>query len=886
MATDADSTKRSRKAVALAWVSSVLEQANISVDPARNLMDELRAGQLPCRIINHLLPGSIESFNHSDSPFSVVENLNAFKATSSKYGVEKKYLVSPLDFLSGDPRGDETMISHLLALALAASSHNLTVNGFNADETRSLLVNVPATEWSPEPKHTIFSSTQDTPNADIPPSGQLSRRASHDFIPLAEDTDPSLQRIYAKIDSVDVTQGKLLKGQIDMKLKLERADQRDSTLHQKVDLLSNGLLGAFDAMFKRLHDLEASQKELLEKVSEMSKTRPASSYAESPAEDDDGRGHARRPYGKLSHLSPDVATSNDSFAISPAKLDSAPSTLTLSSPTAPKLFAKLPPEVLNAGLTKAEMMRLSVVYELIETESDYVKDLGTMINYHKAQMMKGSLLPEAEIQQLFANVDQLLVANQEFLVKLVARKEANVVIQEIGDVIADCADSFKVYTQYCGNYPIAMKLVHSLQARPDFKPLLEKWMNSPECRGLSLESFLIKPVQRICKYPLLLKELLRHTDKSSKDHLNLTTAEEKIAAVVTIVNEGTRALGERERMITLQGRIDSPIPLALEDKKLIRDGALIQIIAGGKAKDRHIFLFNDTMLICKTAVKGRYPLENQYMLAELILKTEVKPGTVVAESIPKGHRWVFQLLLVGEKKETILLSAATEEEKVKWCDLFADACKKAIEEAAKDHRSGKRISALPLSALSRQMSDRVPGRPQLGSRTVRGPTAGGVHRNVSVSTTKTKWGTVRMKSVTQPSPTGEEMTEVQPPEIEPEMVDINGVVWKRALSAFGMTYYYNTHTRESLWRLPDGYIILDPETGKPVDLTTDPVFGEPDQVDAASTDEEIASGDYPMLENVDGHPEWKKVDRGEGIVYYFRVDTQETSWFAPGAEEA
>lgn len=45
----------------------------------------------------------------------------------------------------------------------------------------------------------------------------------------------------------------------------------------------------------------------------------------------------------------------------------------------PKLFAKLPQAVAESGLEKPEMMRLSAVYELIETEIDYVKDLQTMI---------------------------------------------------------------------------------------------------------------------------------------------------------------------------------------------------------------------------------------------------------------------------------------------------------------------------------------------------------------------------------------------------------------------------------------------------------------------------------------------------------------------------
>lgn len=49
-------------------------------------------------------------------------------------------------------------------------------------------------------------------------------------------------------------------------------------------------------------------------------------------------------------------------------------------PVAPKSFGKLPKEVAESGLPKADLMRLSTIYELIETEIDYGKDLHVMIN--------------------------------------------------------------------------------------------------------------------------------------------------------------------------------------------------------------------------------------------------------------------------------------------------------------------------------------------------------------------------------------------------------------------------------------------------------------------------------------------------------------------------
>lgn len=88
---------------------------------------------------------------------------------------------------------------------------------------------------------------------------------------------------------------------------------------------------------------------------------------------------------------------------------------------------------------------------------------------------------------------------------MIAKKEVSLFISEVGDMLIECAESFHVYSVYASNYPAAMKLVVSYQLKPDMKEVLQRLSAAPEARGLSLESFLIKPIQRICKYPLLIR---------------------------------------------------------------------------------------------------------------------------------------------------------------------------------------------------------------------------------------------------------------------------------------------------------------------------------------------------------------------------------------------
>lgn len=73
---------------------------------------------------------------------------------------------------------------------------------------------------------------------------------------------------------------------------------------------------------------------------------------------------------------------------------------------------------------------------------------------------------------------------------------------------------------------------------------------------MTLISFLIKPIQRICKYPLLLEELLKHTPTNEVDAIELlSTTKQKIEEVVVYVNEGKRITENLYKIVEIQNSI-------------------------------------------------------------------------------------------------------------------------------------------------------------------------------------------------------------------------------------------------------------------------------------------------------------------------------------------
>ncbi|KAH6599748.1 hypothetical protein BASA50_002773 [Batrachochytrium salamandrivorans] len=535
-------------------------------------------------------------------------------------------------------------------------------------------------------------------------------------------------------------------------------------------------------------------------------------------------------------------------------------------PTPSKMFSKLPKEVTDANLPKPELLRLSALYELIETEADYCRDLTTMISFHKVQLRDSKLISDQDINALFSNIDQLLSANQGLLAKLQARRDQNPIIQEIGDVISESADSLKVYAIYAANYPAAMKLAHQFQSRPEIKELIQKWMSSPEVRGLSLESFLIKPVQRICKYPLLLRELEKHTERAGNtvDNANLRLAAEKIEAVVMLVNEATRHAEERQRILLLETHIESPIPLGFAEKKHLKDGQL-QRLTGGKSKDRYVLLFTDVLLICKSQkTPGKYELESGYSLAELLPRQDTrdflkqKGGTIVQFNI-----------ITSDEKDILVFASSHEEDRQKWIDAFTLAFKDITEEHRSAVRSTMNSGLLKQASFTEGVS--------LSFRGSTKKTKSTIGRTIAIGTGSSM---LRKQAAARVSLMENWMSQpgaASPLLNEPEVVEINGAIYKRTLAATGHIYYYSIQSHQSILKLPENYNIVE-------NYSMAPANGGDSQspdIDANGQVFQIEEEEGMVLELVEGFAQWRRVDRGDGLPYYFNINTQETRWEHP-----
>uniref|UniRef100_A0A8C0ZJM7 Dynamin-binding protein n=1 Tax=Cyanistes caeruleus TaxID=156563 RepID=A0A8C0ZJM7_CYACU len=185
--------------------------------------------------------------------------------------------------------------------------------------------------------------------------------------------------------------------------------------------------------------------------------------------------------------------------------------------------------------------RAKVIDELLQTERDYIRDLEmcverVMVPLQQAQMQN------IDFEGLFGNIHMVINFSKQLLSTLEAA-------DAIGPVfLMQRAELESVYRVYCQNHDEAIALLETYEKDEKLQKLLLDLLDSLRslysewgCTNyINLGSFLIKPVQRVMRYPLLLMELLSATPEAHPDKAPLTAAVLAVKEINVNINEYKR----------------------------------------------------------------------------------------------------------------------------------------------------------------------------------------------------------------------------------------------------------------------------------------------------------------------------------------------------------
>lgn len=314
-------------------------------------------------------------------------------------------------------------------------------------------------------------------------------------------------------------------------------------------------------------------------------------------------------------------------------------------------------------------LRKCVLKELYSTEVDYVNDLTFVIEmYVKPLRDREDLLSRDQIPHIFSNIELLRSVNAELLTQLRRcwSKQSELAGTEItgfGQIILEHADRLKVYDQYCNNHPSAVEALTKCKAEnPRFSSLLDS--RTKDNFPIDLRDFLIKPVQRICKYPLLIREILKHTPEDHSDYPPLIQTQDKLNAVARQINQKRREHENRTKILEIEKLVEglTKLPggrLLVPQRVFYHEGVLSKVNPKGVIQSRHFYLFSDILIWTKKNMGGgRSTFKGMLPLDLAVCRT-------CPDDEKKKIKFAFQIIRVDTKKIYTLM-AENDEDKARW----------------------------------------------------------------------------------------------------------------------------------------------------------------------------------------------------------------------------
>ncbi|XP_069053915.1 guanine nucleotide exchange factor DBS isoform X2 [Lepisosteus oculatus] len=303
--------------------------------------------------------------------------------------------------------------------------------------------------------------------------------------------------------------------------------------------------------------------------------------------------------------------------------------------------------------------RRHIMHELIETERLYVEELQSIIEGYAAELDNtelSHLIPTALHQKkevLFGNLSEIY----EFHYRTFLKELENCI--ESPELVGTCflkrKEDLQIYEKYCQNKPKSEALWRQHGDSPFFQECQKKLDHK-----LSLDAYLLKPVQRITKYQLMLKEMLKCSSEGTVE------LEEALATVLDII----KSVNDSMHQIAITGFEGNLNDLG----KLLMQGSFnvwtdhkkghnkVKDLARFKPMQRHLFLYNKMLLFCK---KREEASEGHEKTPSYSYKHSLKMSAVGITENVKGDNKKFEVWYSG-REEVYIIQAPSMDVKNLW----------------------------------------------------------------------------------------------------------------------------------------------------------------------------------------------------------------------------
>ncbi|CAK6976759.1 intersectin-1 [Scomber scombrus] len=375
-------------------------------------------------------------------------------------------------------------------------------------------------------------------------------------------------------------------------------------------------------------------------------------------------------------------------------------------------------------LSPMERKRQGYIHELIVTEENYVNDLQLVTEIFHKPLLECELLTEKEVAMIFVNWKELIMCNIKLLKALRVRKKMSgdrMPVKMIGDILTNQLPHMQPYIRFCSCQLNGATLIQQkTDDSPEIKDFLKRLAMDPRCKGMPLSSFLLKPMQRVTRYPLIIKNILENTPESHPDHSHLKAALEKAEELCSQVNEGVREKENSDRLEWIQAHVQceglseqlvfNSVTNCLGPRKFLHSGKLFK---AKSSKELYGFLFNDFLLLTQvTKPLGSSGSDKVFSskthLQYRMYKTPIFLNEVLVKlpTDPSGDEPLFHISHIDR---VYTLRAESINERTAWVQKIKAASELFIETEKKKREKAYLVRSQRATGIGRLMVNIVEG---------------------------------------------------------------------------------------------------------------------------------------------------------------------------------
>ncbi|XP_034545436.1 uncharacterized protein LOC117817065 isoform X1 [Notolabrus celidotus] len=346
---------------------------------------------------------------------------------------------------------------------------------------------------------------------------------------------------------------------------------------------------------------------------------------------------------------------------------------------------------LGSPLQNRDQMRANVINEIMSTERHYIKHLKDICEGYLRQCRKRvDMFNDDQLKVIFGNIEDIYRFQMGFVRDL--EKQYNTDdphLSEIGPCFLEHQDGFWIYSEYCNNHLDACMELSKLMRDGRYQHFFEACRLLQQMIDIAIDGFLLTPVQKICKYPLQLAELLKYTAQEHSDYRYVAAALAVMRNVTQQINERKRRLENIDKIAQWQASVldwegDDILDRSSE---LIYTGELSWIYQPyGRSQQRVFFLFDHQLVLCKKDLirrdilyyKGRIDMD-RYEVRDAIDGRDDDFNVSVKNAFKLCNK---------DSEEIHIFLAKKPEEKIRWLRAFHEE-RKMVQE---DEKIGFEIS--------------------------------------------------------------------------------------------------------------------------------------------------------------------------------------------------